>query len=60
MGYKAIAVFCGSKSGENVLFEHHASELGSLLGEYNIDLIYGGGRKGLMGAVARRRKANQA
>lgn len=52
MDYKAIAVFCGSKSGGNVLFEQHASELGSLLGDNDITLIYGGGRKGLMGAVA--------
>lgn len=52
MHYKAIAVFCGSKSGANPLFEQHAKELGSFLGEHNITLIYGGGRKGLMGAVA--------
>jgi uncharacterized protein (TIGR00730 family) len=52
MDYKSIAVFCGSKSGENPLFEQHASELGEFLGSNNITLIYGGGRKGLMGAVA--------
>jgi uncharacterized protein (TIGR00730 family) len=52
MDYKSIAVFCGSKSGENFLFAQHASELGSFMGEKNITLIYGGGRKGLMGAVA--------
>ena len=52
MDYKSIAVFCGSKSGVNPMFEQHASELGTMLGENNITLIYGGGRKGLMGAVA--------
>jgi uncharacterized protein (TIGR00730 family) len=52
MVYKSIAVFCGSKSGSNPLFEQHASELGTMLGEHNTTLIYGGGRKGLMGAVA--------
>ena len=49
MEYKAIAVFCGSKSGSNSLFQEHANELGTLIGKHNITLIYGGGRKGLMG-----------
>jgi uncharacterized protein (TIGR00730 family) len=52
MDYKSIAVFCGSKSGDNPIFEQHATELGSILGDRNITLIYGGGRKGLMGATA--------
>jgi uncharacterized protein (TIGR00730 family) len=49
---KSIAVFCGSKSGLNPLFEEHAKQLGYLLAQKNITLIYGGGNKGLMGAVA--------
>ncbi len=49
---KSIAVFCGSKSGLNPLFEEHAKQLGYLLADQNITLIYGGGNKGLMGAVA--------
>lgn len=49
---KSIAVFCGSKSGLNPLFEEHAKQLGYLLAQQNITLIYGGGNKGLMGAVA--------
>jgi uncharacterized protein (TIGR00730 family) len=49
---KSIAVFCGSKSGLNLLFEEHAKQLGYLLAQQNITLIYGGGNKGLMGAVA--------
>lgn len=52
MTIKSIAVFCGSKSGNNTLFEQHAKELGNLLAQQNITLIYGGGNKGLMGAVA--------
>ncbi len=47
-----MAVFCGSKSGASEEFERDAIELGKLIGEHNITLIYGGGRKGLMGAVA--------
>jgi uncharacterized protein (TIGR00730 family) len=49
---KSIAVFCGSKSGVNPLFEEHAKQLGYLLAQQNVTLIYGGGNKGLMGAVA--------
>lgn len=52
MQYKSIAVFCGSKTGANPLFVQHAREVGEFLGENNITLIYGGGSKGLMGAVA--------
>jgi uncharacterized protein (TIGR00730 family) len=52
MQYKAIAVFCGSRDGANPLYYQHAKELGTLIGKNNIRLIYGGGKKGLMGAVA--------
>jgi uncharacterized protein (TIGR00730 family) len=52
MLYKNIAVFCGSKPGANELYVQHAKELGVLLTMNNISLIYGGGSKGLMGAVA--------
>jgi uncharacterized protein (TIGR00730 family) len=49
---RSLAVFCGSKSGANLLFEAHATELGYLMAARNIELIYGGGSKGIMGAVA--------
>ena len=52
MSITAIAVFCGSKSGNNPLFEEHTRELGYMLAEKNISIIYGGGNKGLMAAVA--------
>ena len=52
MEFKSVAVFCGSKSGNNPLFEEHATKLGNLLAENKILLIYGGGNKGIMGAVA--------
>ena len=52
MSIKAIAVFCGSKSGNNPLFEDHTRQLGHMLAEKNISIIYGGGNKGLMAAVA--------
>jgi hypothetical protein len=52
MAITSLAVFCGSKSGNNPLFENHATILGHLLATHNITLIYGGGNKGIMGAVA--------
>ena len=52
MSIKSLAVFCGSKSGNNPLFIEHAKQLGYLLAEKNITLIYGGSSKGIMGAVA--------
>jgi uncharacterized protein (TIGR00730 family) len=47
-----IAVFCGSKTGSNTLYAQHATELALMLAKYKIELVYGGGRKGLMGIVA--------
>lgn len=52
MRFTSIAVFCGSNAGSDPLFAQHAKEVGEYLGKNNITLIYGGGRKGLMGAVA--------
>jgi uncharacterized protein (TIGR00730 family) len=52
MAITSLAVFCGSKSGNNPLFENHAKQLGYILAKKNITLIYGGGNKGIMGAVA--------
>jgi len=52
MQITSLAVFCGSKSGSNPLFEEHAKTLGHILAGNNITLIYGGGNKGIMGAVA--------
>lgn len=52
MQIKAIAVFCGSQSGTNPAHAQHAAELGQLLGSLGIKLVYGGGKKGLMGVIA--------
>jgi uncharacterized protein (TIGR00730 family) len=50
--WKSVAVFCGSHLGKNLLFAKHANEIGELLAQNNIQLIYGGGKRGLMGVVA--------
>ena len=52
MAITSLAVFCGSKEGNNPLFCEHARQLGQMLAEKNITLIYGGSNKGIMGAVA--------
>src|SRR5665647_3050432 len=52
MAIKSLAVFCGSKEGNNPLFCEHAKQLGYMLAQKNITLIYGGSNKGNMGAVA--------
>lgn len=50
--WKSVAVFCGSKTGNNPIYTQHAKEIGNMLGKKNIQLIYGGGKNGLMGIVA--------
>ena len=52
MKINSLAVFCGSKNGNNPVYINHAKELGNLLAKKNITLIYGGGSTGIMGAVA--------
>ena len=52
MKINSLAVFCGSKSGNNSIYSKHAEELGMLLAKKNITLIYGGGSTGVMGAIA--------
>ncbi|MBG8555698.1 LOG family protein [Hymenobacter guriensis] len=49
---KSIAVYCGANSGSNELFTQQALLMGRTLAERGQTLVYGGGRVGLMGAVA--------
>jgi hypothetical protein len=48
----ALAVYCGSRFGDTPAFADAARTLGTLLGQRGGVLVYGGGRVGLMGAVA--------
>lgn len=50
--WNSVAVFCGSKNGNNPLFVQHALQVGLILAQKNVQLVYGGGRRGLMGVVA--------
>jgi hypothetical protein len=49
---KSICVFCGSNAGHDPRYRAAAEDLGRLLAERRIDLVYGGGNVGLMGALA--------
>ncbi|MSV59831.1 MAG: TIGR00730 family Rossman fold protein [Actinobacteria bacterium] len=48
----SIAVYCGSSTGNKSRFMNAAQELGALFAQESIELVYGGGGAGLMGAVA--------
>ena|SRR5687767_6413615 len=52
MDIKSIAVFCGSKEGNNILYKQHARQLGELIAKKGLILVYGGGNVGLMGVIA--------
>lgn len=49
---KSICVYCGSQPGRNPAYKAAAQTLGRAMAEAGIDLVYGGGTKGIMGAVA--------
>lgn len=49
---RSIAVFCGSRRGNDPAFAEAAQALGRGLAEAGIRLVYGGGRIGLMGMLA--------
>ena len=47
-----LCVFCGSSPGHDPVYAGSAAQFGRLLAERGIGLVYGGGRVGLMGALA--------
>lgn len=49
---RSVAVFCGSRVGTSPAYREAAAALGRGLAEAGIGLVFGGGRIGLMGAVA--------
>ncbi len=48
----AVCVFCGSTNGRGERYAEVAAEVGRLLAERGITVVYGGGRVGTMGVVA--------
>ncbi|KQP82421.1 TIGR00730 family Rossman fold protein [Aeromicrobium sp. Leaf291] len=49
---RAVAVFCGSSLGSDATYGDAAAQVGRTLAERGVTVVYGGGRVGLMGAVA--------
>jgi len=49
----SVCVYCGSKPGVSPSFTEAARATGRWIGEHGGQLVYGGGRNGLMGIVAR-------
>jgi hypothetical protein len=52
MSIHSLAVFCGSKNGNDPVYTKHAAQLGELLAKNGITLIFGGGGVGLMKTLA--------
>jgi uncharacterized protein (TIGR00730 family) len=50
--FRRICVFCGSAHGNDPIYTAAARELGRSLAERGIEIVYGGGRVGLMGELA--------
>lgn len=48
----SFCVFCGSRPGVDPIYEEQARALGHTLARHGIDLIFGGGNRGLMGVVS--------
>ncbi len=49
---KRICVYCGSQVGKDPIYRQGAAELGRLMVQSGIGLVYGGGSIGLMGVIA--------
>ena len=47
-----ICVYCGSNSGSRTIYSDAARELAEVLVGHDIELVYGGADKGIMGVIA--------
>ncbi|WP_230280357.1 TIGR00730 family Rossman fold protein [Croceicoccus sp. Ery15] len=52
MSLNSLAVYCGSAMGRNPIHADATRELGQAMVRRGIDLVYGGGKLGLMGLIA--------
>jgi uncharacterized protein (TIGR00730 family) len=48
----SLCVYCGSRTGDQPAFAYAAGEVGRWIGSHGGQLVYGGGKNGLMGMVA--------
>ena len=51
-GIRSLCVYCGSSGAVAAAYREAAGELGAALAEAGIELVFGGGRVGLMGLAA--------
>jgi len=49
---KRLAVYCGSAPGSQAVFADSTRATATAMVERGVDLVYGGGRLGLMGLIA--------
>jgi len=49
---KRLCIYCGSQTGEHPAYQEAAEQLGNLLVERDLELVFGAGSIGLMGVVA--------
>lgn len=49
---RRVCVFCGSSTGKNQQFVESAKAFGQALVDNGLELVYGGGRVGMMGTIA--------
>ncbi|HEY1722518.1 MAG TPA: TIGR00730 family Rossman fold protein [Magnetospirillaceae bacterium] len=49
---KSVCVFCGSNPGRDPAYMQSARDMGKLIGQRGMTMLYGGGSLGLMGASA--------
>ncbi|OME82772.1 LOG family protein [Paenibacillus pabuli] len=49
---KRIAVYCGASKGNNAIYEEAAVQIGNWIVDQKHELVYGGGKAGLMGVLA--------
>ncbi len=52
MKLKRIAVYCGSASPADPRYVENARDVGAELARWGVSIVYGGGKLGLMGALA--------
>ena len=49
---RRICVYCGSNTGNRPVYADAARELAGVLARHEIELVYGGADKGIMGILA--------
>ncbi|NDA07813.1 MAG: TIGR00730 family Rossman fold protein [Alphaproteobacteria bacterium] len=49
---KTICVFAGSSKGNDPVYVEMADRIGAMIAARGLEIVYGGGRTGLMGAIA--------